>query len=458
MVFTQDKIVVIGGNDAGLSAAGRAKRLRPDLEIIVVERTPYAGYASCGFPYFLSGQVKPESVSGPLAKDIESKRGFQVWLNHEAVHLDLLKRQVVIKSLVNEKEKQVRFSRLVLATGAKPLVPKVANIKADNLFVLRNFADAARMNKYIQENAPKKALILGAGFLGLEMAEALMERNLKVVVVDKTSSLFSSYAAQVSEKITASVKNSGVELHLGEQIAELGTENNKVKNARLDKYGTLTTDMVLIAAGIEPNVDLAKDARIPLGSSGAILVNNRQETRRMNVFAVGDCAETQHLVSRKPMWLPFAGIASKQGRIAGANIGGKRTLYPGALGTAMAKTFGLEYGQTGLTLSQAQLSGFQAVETVITHKTKSDYIAGVSDICIALVSDLSSKKILGAQIVGEVDAGQRLNILATAITGNLSLHELEFLDFGYTPLITNIWDPVAIAGNAAQKNKKEKKL
>ncbi|NOY57397.1 MAG: FAD-dependent oxidoreductase [Calditrichaeota bacterium] len=456
MGFGSDKIIVIGGNDAGLSAAGRAKRLRSDLEIIVIERTPFVGYASCGFPYFISGQVTRKSVSGPGIEEIENKRGFQVWTNHEAVRIDLLKRHVTVKSLLQGEEKQVRFSKLLLATGARPLIPQAARINADNIFTLRNFADAERLDNYIKTNSSKKALVLGAGFLGLEMAEALQQRGLQVVVIDKAPQLFPNYAGKIAAIIKESVQSSDVELILDEKVTQFDLENNRVRNAHFVKNGVLETDIVLIAAGIGPNVELAKSARIPLGQSGAILVNNRQETRRMNIYAIGDCAESQHLVTKKSVWLPFAGIASKQGRVAGTNIAGKRTLFPGALGTAMAKTFGLEYGHTGLSLSQAREAGFKAIETVITSHSKSEYLIDSTEITVALISDLMTKKLLGAQVVGKADAGQRLNILATAITGHISLHELEYLDFGYTPMISNIWDPIAIAGNAAQKNIKEK--
>lgn len=456
MAFSREKIIVIGGNDAGLSAAGRAKRLRLDLEIIVIERTPFIGYASCGFPYFISGQVMRKNVSGPGIEEIENKRGFQVWTNHEAVRIDLLKRHVTVKSLLQGEEKQVRFSKLVLATGAKPLIPQVARINADNIFSLRNFADAERLDNYIQSNSPRRALVLGAGFLGLEMAEALRQRGLQIVVIDKAAQLFPNYADKIAAIIKESVQSSDVELILDEKVTQFDIENNRVQNAHLVKNGILETDIVLIAAGIEPNVELAKNARIPLGESRAILVNNRRETRRMDVYAVGDCAESQHLVTKKSAWLPFAGIASKQGRVAGTNIAGKRMLFPGALGTAMAKTFGLEYGHTGLTLSQARGAGFKAVETVITAYSKSEYMTDATEITVALISDLTTKKLLGAQVVGKADAGLRLNILATAITGHISLHELEYLDFGYTPMISNIWDSIAIAGNAAQKNIKEK--
>lgn len=456
MEFNREKIIVIGGNDAGLSAAGRAKRLRPDLEIIVIEKTPFIGYASCGFPYFISGRVMRKSVSGPSIEEIENRRGFQVWTNHEAVQLDLLKRHVAIKSLLNGEEKQVRFSKLVLATGARPLIPQAAKINADNIFTLRNFADAERLDNYIKTNSPQKALVLGAGFLGLEMAEALRQRGLQIVIIDQAPKLFQNYADKIAAIIEESIQSSSVELILDEKVAQFDIENNRVQNAHLVKNGITETDIVLLATGIEPNVALAKNARIPLGKSGAILVNNRQETRRMDIYAVGDCAESQHLVTKKSAWLPFAGIASKQGRVAGTNIAGKRMLFPGALGTAMAKTFGLEYGHTGLSLSQAREAGFNAIETVITAYSKSEYMTDATEITVALVSDLTTKKLLGAQVVGKADAGQRLNILATAIAGHISLHELEYLDFGYTPMISNIWDPIAIAGNAAQKKTKEK--
>ena len=449
-------IVVIGGNDAGLAAAGRAKRLNPNLNITVLEKSDYAGYASCGFPFYLSGDVSGQDVSGPSVEEIKTNRGFNIETGTEAVKIDVPKRKVFAVS--NGQEKVYPYSKLVLAMGAKPVVPTPLDVKASNIFVLRNFNQAKELDNYISKTNPKNAVIIGAGFLGLEMAEALSKRSISVTIVENSGKVLPKYFEEISSVVTSNLKDYNVGLMLNEEVVECRLSGEKISSIHLKNNRINNPDIVLVTAGVKPNVGLAVAANIPLGSTGAIAVNSHMETKRMNIFAVGDVAESRNVVCGKNMWLPFAGIASKQGRVAGTTLAGKKATMPYAAGTAMVKAFGLEFGSTGLNWEQAHKADlFNPVYSVIQQKSKPGYMTDACDITLAIIADKQTEKLLGAQIVGKADAGHRLNILATALTGQLTVNDLEYLDFGYTPPISNLWDPIAIAGNVIQKKLRKNK-
>jgi len=451
-------IVVIGGNDSGLSAAGRAKRSNPDLDVIVLEKTYFTGYASCGLPYLISGTVPAQKLSGHTPESIREKRNFDVRTGTLVTAIDTFSKTVKIQNVDTETTDNVKYDKLIISTGARAVIPDELNVKARNIFTLRNFSDAKNINKYILETNPRNAVIVGGGYIGIEMAEAFLQRGLKVTLIEKSARLFPDYIPEISDLLINIVKSKGINIICDNTVKQGLVNNSKTNKVILNKSNTeLDADIILISAGIVPEVELAEKAGIPVGSTGAIQVNNYMQTRRLDVFTAGDCAETKHLVTNKPAWLPLAGIASKQGRIAGNNSAGGRDVFPGALGTVMIKVFDFELGKTGLSFREAQIAGFSPVITVITHNSKSDYINNNSPVTVGLITDSRTGRILGAQIAGSCDAGLRLNILATAISARLTVNDLAFLDLGYTPLITNLWDPVSVAGNVAIKNIKENK-
>jgi len=453
----RNRIVVVGGNDAGLSAAGRAKRLNPNLEVVVLEKTPHTAYGSCGIPYLIAGTANPDLLAGLDPAELKQQRGFDVWTDHEVLEIDLRQRIVYVRALASNSQLELPYHRLILSTGAVPIIPQNVPLEAKNVFSLRSFADALRLEQFIHDNSPKRAVVIGAGYLGLEMADAFAQRGLHVTVIEKATNLFPDFAIEIFEIIKDRVSQSGIKLLLGTEASGFVLSDfkfvNRVANA-IDGQ-EIDVDLVCVATGIRPNVQLAERAGIPLGQTGAIRTNNRQETGRMDVYAAGDCAEATHIVSQKAVWAPFAQIASKQGRVAGTNAGGGRESLPGVLATAMVSAFGLEWGRTGLALSEALGAGFSARETVITHPSKPAYAPNGYKITVALIADSRSKQILGGQIIGATDAGLRLNVLAAAIAAKLTLHDLSYLDLGYTPAISNVWDPLLVAGRAAMKKTKE---
>ena len=453
----RNRIIVIGGNDAGLSAAGRAKRLNPDLEVVVLEKTLHTAYGSCGIPYLIAGKVKADLLAGPNPSELKQQRGFDVLTNHEAVEIDLRKREVSIHALVTGRQFELPYHRLILGMGAIPNIPQIGFANAKNVFSLRSFADALELEQFITNNSPRRALVIGAGYLGLEMADAFAQRGLQVTIIEKDEKLLPDLSSDISDIIKNRISQSGVRLILGCEVSEFSVSESKLVNrVNLTINGQpMDADLVFVAAGVRPNVQLAAKAGIPLGRTGTIRTNSRQETGRMDVYAAGDCAEATHIVSQKAVWAPFAQIATKQGRVAGTNAAGGHESLPGVLGTAMVSAFGLEWGRTGLSLAEALRAGFHAKETVVTHPSKPIYAPNGEKITVALIADSRSHQILGGQIIGAADAGHRINILAAAIAAKLTLHDLSYLDLGYTPAISNVWDPLLVAGSAAMKKIRE---
>ena len=441
---------MIGGNDAGLSAAGRAKRMKPGLDIRVLEKTPFVGYASCALPNMLAGTVLPAPLAGAPARELSEKRGFQIQTHALVTEINTLKRIITIRDTQSGAETTKGYRKLLLSTGANPIIPPAFAGDANNLFTLRNYSDALAIHNFLNVRRPQTALVVGSGYIGIEVAEALYHRGISVVLVEKAGQLFPQFSRQLGSILETTLVQKGIDLRLGTEVNQCIRMGDEIKSVVSGRQ-SIPTELIILATGITPANQLAKQAGIPVGESGAIMVNDYLQTRRMDVFAAGDCVETRHLVTGKPAWLPLAGIASRQGRIAGTNLAGKRESFSGALGTFMVRAFGLEFGMTGLSLQDAQKAGLDAVETVIDQNDRPGYMPDASKITLTLITERKSQRVLGGQMIGKADVGLRLNILATAISGKMSARDLEFLDLGYTPLINNMWDPISIAGNAAQK-------
>ncbi len=454
MYKKKENILIIGGNDAGLSAAGRAKRRCPDANVLVLEKTKYAGYASCGFPLLIDGSAQEQHLDGPDPDTIKQERGFKVLVEHNAININL-QRRIVVAGKSNGDQVEFEYTKLLLATGASPVIPDMFSGNLQNVFAIRNYTDIAALDRYLQKNRSGNAVVIGGGYLGIEFADAFMHRGCTVTLVDKAETVLPGFDPAIIYIVQERLENAGIRLRLGEK--NIGTEQKDRKILSISLASeTIRPDFILAATGAEPNVILAERAGIPVGKTGAISVDNRMQTGRMNVYAAGDCVEIPHRLLKNKCWMPFAGLASKQGRIAGSNaVGGSESL-PGALGTSMVSVLGLEFGKTGLTVAEAQAAGFDPLRTVITQPAKPGYIKKNAPVTVVLVHDEKSKRILGGQIAGEIQAGQRLNVLATAIYSGLTVKELAYLDLGYTPLITNMWDPVSVAGSAALKAKRKK--
>ena len=453
MAITHSKsLVVIGGNDAGLSAAGRAKRLDPQWQVTVIERTSHSAYASCGLPLYIAGQVDQTLVAGRSPAELEKERQICIRNRCDALEINAVKRLVVARDLQSGEIFEQPYHKLVLATGSRPRIPAWAQEKADNLFTLRTYADAERLKTYLDQHPVRQAVVVGAGYIGLEIAEALHERGIRTAIVEQASRPFAAWSEALVEPLIQTVQQHDIALHCNCSVTGVRCRDGHIDQVEVKDQPPLPCDLLFIAVGIEPEVSLAQAANIPLGKSGAIHVDRYQQTDRLNTYAVGDCCESIHLLTRKPVWAPFAGVASKQGQAAGSHIGGKADPFPGVLASSLVRVFGLEMGATGLNADQARAAGYDPQTTAISHPDRSEYIPDNRPVTVALISDKKSDKLLGAQISGPPGSGHRLNILAAVLTAGMTARELAYLDLSYIPQLAPVWDPVSIAGRVASKS------
>lgn len=449
------RILVIGGVAGGMSAATRAKRVNPDLDVIVLERDRFVSYGACGLPYWIAGVVPDHQRLIVYTPDyFRQQRGIDVRTQTEAVEIRPGERVVIARDRQTGETSKIGYDRLVIATGAVPLRPPLPGIERQNIFVLRSLTDGLRLQEMLVREKPRRAVILGAGYIGLEMAEALVARGLQVTLIEALDRVLGGLTEpDVSRLVEEELTAKGVRLLLTTKaLAFDGDAAQRLRQVVTSQGERIETDLVVIGVGIRPNVDLAREAGIALGPTGAIAVDERQETNVIGVYAVGDCSETKHLVTGRPTWMPLGPAANKQGRVAGDNVAGRRAAFPGLVGTAVVKVFDLEVARTGLSLAEAQKSGFKARSVTVTASSRAGYYPGAAPLTIALVFDEESHRVLGAQIVGREGAAKRIDVFATALHARLTLEQMAYLDLSYAPPFAPVWDPILIAVGAALKS------
>jgi NADPH-dependent 2,4-dienoyl-CoA reductase/sulfur reductase-like enzyme len=454
LLGTNKNIVIIGGNDAGLAAAGRAGRLKPDLPVLVFEKSRNVAYASCGLPFFIAGQISASSVQGLKSNELLQKKGIKVFTEHEVLELNVPDKHLLVRDIQKGSISVISFHKLIITAGAKPIIPQEI---ADccNVFTLRNFSDAKGIDDFITQNARPRVLVLGGGYVGLEMADSCTQRGCHVTLVESSGTL-AGLPDDLSLVLAARLESRSVSLHMNVKTIEWQKSTDKITGFRLDSRSPfLPIEMVFVAVGIQPNSALAKKAGLQLGVANAIHVNRYQQTSKSNIFAAGDCCETIQLVNGENAWLPLAGSAARQGRVAGENAVGGAVQFPGALGTRMLQVFGTEIGQTGLTFSEALSSGLTPRQTNVRQAGQSEYMPGSRPVDMQIIWDVRSKRVLGGVVMGESGAGYRLNYLAIVVQAQMTIKELVHLDLGYTPAINHLMDPLHIAGSLALKSKRE---
>lgn len=449
------RILVIGGVAGGMSAATRAKRVNPDLDVIVLERDRFVSYGACGLPYMIAGVVPDYQQLIVYTPDyFRQQRGIDVRTQTEAIEIRLGERVVIARDRQTGETSKIGYDRLVIATGAVAVRPPLPGIERQNIFVLRSLTDGLQLQEMLAREQPRRAVILGAGYIGLEMAEALVARGLQVTLIEALDRVLGGLTEpDVSQLVQQELTAKGVRLLLTTKaLAFEGDAGQRVREVITSQGEHIETDLVVIGVGIRPNVDLAREAGIALGPTGAIAVDERQETNVIGVYAVGDCSETKHLVTGRPTWMPLGPAANKQGKVAGDNVAGRRAAFPGVVGTAVVKVFDLEVARTGLSLAEAQKSGFKARRVAVTAPSRAGYYPGATPLTITLVFDEESHRVLGAQIVGREGAAKRIDVFATALHARLTLEEMAHLDLSYAPPFAPVWDPILIAVGAALKS------
>ncbi len=443
------KIVIAGGTAGGASAAAKARRQDENADIIMFERGPYISFANCGLPYFISGDIKERDKLFVQTTDVFKNRfNVESKINCEVISINRLNKEVDVLDLTKGKVFKERYDNLILATGANPIMPPIIGIDAKNVFKLQSIPDMDEIVEYLNTRSPKRALVIGGGFIGLELVEALTKRGLKVTIVELLNQLMPSMDADMASFITKHLREKGVSVHLKDGVKALQGEEF-IEKAELYSGARIPTDIVIVSIGVRPNVCLAKDARLHIGNTGAVWVNERQETSDPNIYAVGDMTESTHIVTKKKTWIPLATSATKQGRVAGANAAGGNKLFKGVLGTSIVKVMDIAAARTGLSEKEAKALGLDYYVSYTNSPSHANYYPDASALFIKLVVERGNGRLLGAQVVGEKGVDKRIDVFASALYSGLTVMDLEDLDLAYAPPYSSSRDPVVIAGMAA---------
>jgi NADPH-dependent 2,4-dienoyl-CoA reductase/sulfur reductase-like enzyme len=440
------KLVVIGGDAAGMSAASKVRREHPDREIVVFERGRHTSYAACGMPYFIAGQV--ESSDRLIARRPEvfrEKQNIDVRTLHEVLEIDTEQRRVRVRDLEQETTFWEDWDHLLIATGASPIVPDLPNIDAEGIFSLSTLQSGIDVFEYVETRNPGRAVVVGGGYIGIEMAEALLERGLEVALIDMAPEVMVSMDADVAEAISQAMRDAGVSVFLREKLERFEADSKGTLRAVVTDRQTLEADLVILGIGVRPNAELAEAAGIELGANGAIKVNKRLETSVPRVWAAGDCAESFHLVKERQVFIALGTVANKHGLVAGINISGGTMEFPGVLGTAITRFQDLEISRTGLSEREAEEIGIPFRAKTVDALTRSHYFPGTAKVKVKLLAEEATGRLLGGQIVGGKGAGKRIDTIAAAITARLTAEQLVYMDLSYAPPFSPVWDPVQTA-------------
>lgn len=443
-----ERVVVIGGDAAGMSAASQARRMRADLQIVAFERGAYTSYSACGMPYYIGDVVG--DVERLIARRPEEflTRDIQAHVRHEVESIELRSQRVQVRRLEDGAVFSEPFDHLVIATGAVPIRPTLPGSDARGIYGLAILEDGIRVRQAVEQDQPANAVIVGGGYIGLEMAEALVMRGLNVSLVERASAVMNTLDTDMGDIVSEAVRDVGVTLYLEESVEGFEIDGGAVRGVETDRR-TLPADLVIMGIGTRPNTALAQNAGIPLGQTGAIKVNGRMQTEAEGVWAAGDCTEAFHLISRRPVHIALGTIANKQGRICGINLGGGYATFPGVVGTAVSKICTVEVARTGLNEKEARGLGLEYVVGKIDSTTRAGYFPGAGKITVKVLAERASGRLLGAQLVGIEGAAKRIDVFATALHAGMTVEEVQYLDLSYAPPFAPVWDPILIAARKA---------
>lgn len=446
-------VVVVGGVAAGMSAASQVKRRRSAARVSVFERGPYISYGACGMPYNL---MDPEREMDDLVvlspEEARGERGIELQLRHEAIGIDLAERVVTVRDLEKAAERHVPFDALILATGARAVRLPIEGADLPGVHLLRELTDGEALRHRLSAGV-RTAVIVGAGYIGLEMAHALVERGLAVTVVEKMPQVLPGWHADTAARVQETLEAHGVGVRVGATVKAFEANRLGEVGAVVTDQERLPADLVLVAAGVRPEVRLAVEAGIRIGDSGAIWVSQHQRTSCPEVWAAGDCAEAYHRVLRRNAWVPLGTTANKQGRVAGANAIGFNERFRGIVGTAGFLTFDLEVARAGLGLEEARDEGFEPVAVTIRQRSRAHSVPqSGAPLQVHLVADGPTGLLLGAELSGPPDsAALRVNVVAAALAAHHGVADLQAYDLAYAPPFAPVWDPLLVAANQLVK-------
>ena len=435
-------IVIIGGVAAGAKAAAKIKRLLPDAKVSIYTDDTHVSYSSCGLPYYIQGNFTDYRML--LVRSVEefNAAGIDVFLESRVEKILFKQMQILV---CNKTEAYlVKYDKLIIATGARAIIPNIHGVKNfDNVYSLRKIEDGIKIREKMLNS--KRAVIIGSGYIGLELLEAFVKNGLQVTVIERSSRLISSFDADMSELIRQrleSVDKRNFEFFTGEIVTEILGENRIATSVKTHSGKVFETDMILICAGVTPNSELAKEAGLEIGKSGAIKVNKLMQTSIPDIYACGDCCEEPHIISGKSVWVPLGSTANKEGRCAALNAAGIYSPFEGVLGSSVSRCLNTTMSMTGLNEKQALEAGFTPVSAVISKTDKVAYMPDVGDITLKVLADKHSGLLLGGQAIGALGADKRINSLATALLAHLTVKEFKHNDLTYSPPYSTTIDPL----------------
>ena len=438
------RLIVIGGVAAGPKTAAKAKRCNPNLEVVIYQEEGEVSYSGCGLPYYIGGVIPERKKLLIRTAEQFAVDGIQVLKRHRVENIDLQKRQVSGVKLDNGQTFVDPFDRLVLATGSEVIRPKIPGMDLGNVFSLHSIFDADAILPRVQSAGVKNVVVVGGGYIGLEMAEALKQLGKKVTIVEIAPQIATLFDEEMAAVLQQYLEKKGLVIFTSEGLQALIGKNGKVTCVQTQKQ-ELPADMVLLSLGIRPRVGLARKAGLKIGSTGAIWVNERMETSAAGVYAAGDCVETTHLVTGKKVWIPLGSTANKQGRVAGANVCGGKATFSGVLGTAIFKAFDFHAAKTGLNMREAAREGLEPVQAIVRGYGSAHIFPGGKESVLKVIASRKTGGILGAQAVGEGPSDKFIDTVAMAIQAKMTCSQLAEADLAYSPPFSPVLSPVIVA-------------
>lgn len=443
------KVVIIGGVAGGATAAARLRRLNEEAEIVMLERSGYVSYANCGLPYYIGGTIQNEkALTLQTPESFKRRFNVDVRVQNEVLAIRPEQKSVTVRRLSDGTTYEESYDKLILSPGAKPVRPGLPGINHERIFTLRSVEDTFFIHRFVEENAPKTAVVVGGGFIGLEMAENLTHLGLSVAVVERLNQVMSPIDYDMACGVHAYLKDKGINLLLSTSVEGFEPQGSGLRTL-LSEERFLDADMVILAIGVTPETQLAKEAGLRLGQRGSIAVNDRMETSDPDIYAVGDAVEVRHFVTGTETLIPLAGPANKQGRIAADNICGRQSRYKGSQGSSVLKLFDMTVAATGINEDAAKKAGIKYDKVITFTASHATYYPGASNMTVKTLFDPQGGKILGAQIVGFEGVDKRIDVLATAIRAGMTVYDLEELELSYAPPYSSAKDPVNMAGFVA---------
>ena len=439
------KVVIVGGVAGGATAATRLRRLDEHAQITVFERSGYISYANCGLPYYIGGAIEDkEELTLQTPESIGKRFRIDMKVHHEVTDINAEKKTVTVHNLDTGKVYEKSYDKLILSPGARPVVPNLPGIENEKIFTLRTVEDTLKIRSFVEEKKPKTAVMVGGGFIGLEVAENLCDLGVKVTIVQRPKQLMNTLDYDMATLVHNKLRSKGIGLKLGGDV--IGFDEKEQLQVLLKDDEPIPADMVLMAIGVSPETTLAKKIGLELGIKGAIVVNDKMETSVPDIYAVGDAVQVKHTVTGNNAVISLAGPANKQGRIVADNICGLDSHYKGSMGSSVIKLFDMTVASTGLTEKAAKDVGIQYERVVLSPASHAGYYPGAKVMTMKVVYEKSTLKILGAQIVGTEGVDKRLDVLATAMHAGMKANMLKDLDLAYAPPFSSAKDPVNMAG------------